>query len=197
MVTTHDARLWRTMWSLKDHGKSYAAVYERQHAPGFRWLHESFGHNWRMLEMQAAIGRVQLRQLAAWTARRRAIAECIAETCRRFAALRVPQVPAHLEHAHYRQYAYVRREQLQSGWDRDRIVQAVGAEGVPAYHGSCAEIYLERAFEGTGLRPAERLPNARELGETSLMFLVHPTLTEAEVERTCAALAKVMSLASR
>lgn len=197
MVTTHDRALWSRLWSLKDHGKSHEAVYERQHAPGFRWLHESFGHNWRMIEVQGAIGRIQLRRLAAWSERRRAIAARIAETCRRFDALRVPQVPAHVEHACYRQYAYVRPERLQGGWSRDRIVQAVLAEGVPLYHGSCSEIYLERAFEGTGLRPAERLPNARLLGETSLMFLTHPTLTDGEVDRTCAALAKVMAQASR
>ena len=197
MVTTRDKALWSRMWSLKDHGKSFAAVVERAHAPGFRWLHESFGHNWRMLEVQAAIGRVQLRRLAAWSARRRAIAGRIGKACSAFDALRVPQVPAHLEHAFYRQYAYVRPLQLKSGWTRDRIVLAVVAEGVPLYQGSCSEIYLERAFEGTGLRPAERLPNARELGETSLMFLVHPTLGDAEVERTCTTLAKVMSQASR
>jgi dTDP-4-amino-4,6-dideoxygalactose transaminase len=197
MVTTRDAALWQRLWSLKDHGKSHEAVYGRQHPPGFRWVHESFGHNWRMLEVQAAIGRLQLARLAEWTARRRVIAERIAETCRRFEALRVPVVPPHLEHAHYRQYAYVRPKRLKEGWSRDCIVEAVLAERVPLYHGSCSEIYLEKAFDGTGLRPAERLPNARELGETSLMFLVHPTLTDAEVERTCAAIDKVMSAASR
>lgn len=197
MVTTRDAALWSAMWSYKDHGKSWDAVYNRQHAPGFRWLHESFGTNWRMLEMQAAIGRIQLRQLPAWTARRRAIAQSIAAACRPFAALRVPEVPPHLEHAYYRQYAYVRPEFLAPGWTRDRIVEAVKAEGVPLYQGSCSEVYLEKAFDGTPWRPAQRLANARQLGETSLMFLVHPTLTDDEVARTCGALAKVMQEASR
>jgi len=197
MVTMRDEALWSRVWSLKDHGKSYEAVYERAHPPGFRWLHESFGHNWRMLEMQAAIGRIQLARLPAWSERRRAIAARIAEACRAFDALRVPAPPAHMQHACYRQYAYVRPERLREGWSRDRIVQAVLAEGVPLYHGSCSEIYLERAFEGTGWRPAERLPVAQELGETSLMFLTHPTLTDDEVGRTCAAVARVMRQASR
>lgn len=196
MVTTRDPALWSAMWSYKDHGKSWQAVYERQHAPGFRWLHESFGTNWRMLEMQAVIGRIQLQRLPAWTARRRAIAERIAATCRRFAALRAPEVPAHLGHAYYRQYAYVRPQALAAGWSRDRIVDAVKAEGVPLYHGSCSEVYLEKAFDGTLWRPAERLPNARQLGDTSLMFLVHPTLTDDEVARTCSALSRVMDAAS-
>lgn len=197
MVTTHSKALWSAMWSLKDHGKSFEAVYERQHAPGFRWLHESFGHNWRMLEVQAAVGRIQLQRLPAWSARRREIAARIAAACREFDALRVPEPPAHMQHACYRQYAYVRPERLRDGWSRDRIVQAVLAERVPLYHGSCSEIYLERAFDGTGWRPAERLPVARELGETSLMFLTHPTLTDDEVQRTCEAVSKVMRQASR
>lgn len=197
MVTTADEVLWRTMWSLKDHGKSFEAVYERAHAPGYRWLHESFGHNWRMLEVQAALGRIQLARLPAWGERRRTIAARIAAACAEFGALRVPVPPPYMQHACYRQYAYVRPAMLREGWHRDRIVQTVLAEGVPVYHGSCSEIYLERAFDGTGLRPAERLPVARELGETSLMFLTHPTLTDDEVARTCAAITQVMREASR
>ena len=197
MVTTNDEALWRAMWSYKDHGKSYQAVYERQHAPGFRWLHESFGTNWRMMEMQAVIGRIQLRRMADWTAKRTAHAEAIWAACRPFAALRAPAVPEGNVHAHYKCYAYVQPEQLAEGWSRDRIVEAIVAEGVPCFQGSCSEVYLEKAFDGTGWRPLERLPVARELGETSIMFLVHPTLTSAEIDKTCVVIARVMALAGR
>ena len=196
MVTTNDEALWRAMWSFKDHGKSYAAVYEREHAPGFRWLHESFGTNWRMLEIQAAIGRIQLGRMADWSAKRQAYTEQIWDACRHFAALRVPDVPAHAQHAHYKCYVYVRPEQLKDGWNRDRIVSDINALGVPCFQGSCSEVYLEKAFEGSGFAPPQRLPAARELGETSLMFLVHPTLTEAEITKTCATIAQTMALAS-
>lgn len=197
MVTTNDEALWRAMWSYKDHGKSYEAVYEREHAPGFRWLHESFGTNWRMLEMQAVIGRIQLKRMADWTARRTSNAEAIWAACRPFSAVRVPAVPQDNVHAHYKCYVYVQPEQLAEGWSRDRIVQAITAEGVPCFQGSCSEVYLEKAFDDTGWRPAERLPVARGLGETSLMFLVHPTLTAAEIDKTCAAIAQVLAAASR
>ena len=195
MVTTNDEALWRAMWSFKDHGKSYAAVYEREHVPGFRWLHESFGTNWRMLEMQAVIGRIQLQRMVDWTAVRTRHAEEIRAACRSFAALRVPELPADMQHAHYKCYVYVRPEKLAPGWSRDRIVAEINALGVPCYQGSCSEVYLEKAFDGTPWRPAERLPQARELGETSMMFLVHPTLTEVEVEKTCAAIRTVVQQA--
>ncbi|MBY4598579.1 DegT/DnrJ/EryC1/StrS family aminotransferase [Ottowia caeni] len=196
MVTTNDEALWRAMWEYKDHGKSYAAVYEREHPPGFRWLHESFGTNWRMLEIQAAIGRLQLGRLPDWTAVRTRYGEAIWATCRQFDALRVPDLPAGTQHAHYKCYVYVRPERLAPGWDRDRIVAEINALGVPCFQGSCSEIYLEKAFEGTPWRPAERLPVARELGDTSLMFLVHPTLNEAAIDQTCTAIATVMSRAT-
>lgn len=196
MVTTNDEDLWRTMWAYKDHGKSFEAVYERQHPPGFRWLHESFGTNWRMLEMQATIGRIQLRRMADWTARRTAHAEAILDAARPFAAVRVPTLPSDSVHAHYKCYVYVRPDRLAPGWTRDAIVQAVVDAGVPCFQGSCSEVYLEKAFDETGWRPAERLPAARDMGETSVMFLVHPTLTEAEIAKTCSVLADVLGRAS-
>ncbi len=196
MVTTNDEALWRTMWSFKDHGKSYAAVYEREHAPGFRWLHESFGTNWRMLEMQAAVGRIQLQRMADWTATRTRYAEQIWAACEASPALHVPAVPADMRHAHYKCYVYVRPEKLAQGWNRDRIVAEINARQVPCYQGSCSEVYLEKAFDGTNWRPAAPLPTARALGATSMMFLVHPTLTQAEVDTTCTVITQVMQQAT-
>ncbi|MGJ7554244.1 DegT/DnrJ/EryC1/StrS family aminotransferase [Variovorax sp. RB3P1] len=200
MVTTNDEALWRAMWQYKDHGKSYEAVYERKHPPGFRWVHESFGTNWRMLEMQAVIGRIQLQRMAEWTAVRTRYAQALWAAAKPHAAVRVPDFSAHdaagSVHAHYKCYVYVQPEHLAPGWSRDRIAEAVQANGVPCYQGSCSEVYLERAFDGTGWRPAEPLPVAHALGETSLMFLVHPTLTPAEVDKSCTVIAQVLAEAS-
>ena len=197
MVTTNDERLWRAMWSFKDHGKDWNAVHNREHPPGFRWLHESFGTNWRMLEVQAAIGRIQLRRMADWTAARTRNAGALAEVLDRFPAVRVPRVRVDDTHAFYRLYAYVRPDALTPDWSRDRIVAELTARGVPAFQGSCSEVYLERAFDGTGWRPAERLPVARELGKTSLMFLTHPTLTASDIDTMRSGLAEVLGRASR
>lgn len=197
MLTTSNAALWERAWSYKDHGKSFEAVYKREHPPGFHWVHESFGTNWRMLEMQAVLGRIQLGRMPAWHAARKANALAILAACGESAALRVPELPAHIEHAFYKAYAFVRPEVLASGWSRDRIMTAITAAGVPCYSGSCSEVYLEKAFDGSPWRPNERLPVARKLGETSLMFLVHPTLTPAEVDKTCEVIREVMQRAQR
>ena len=197
MITTNDRRMWERIWSFKDHGKSWEAVYEREHPPGFRWVHESFGTNWRLTEIQSAIGRIQLRRLAEWSAARRSNAEALAETCRPYASIRVPSVPTHVDHAYYRLFLFVRPEKLGPGWSRDRMVEAIKAKGIPCYpEGICPEIYREAAFVGTGYRPAERLPNARTLGETSLTFLVHPTITEAQMKAVCEGLGAVVEEAT-
>ncbi|MBA3511190.1 DegT/DnrJ/EryC1/StrS aminotransferase family protein [Sphingomonas sp.] len=194
MVTTDDEELWSSMWSYKDHGKSWEAVYKREHPPGYRWLHESVGTNWRMIEAQAALGRIQLRRMTDWTARRTANARAYIEVLGRFSsAVRVPEPRDGLTHAYYRLYAYVRPDGLRSGWSRDRIVAELNALDVPAFHGGCSEVYLEKAFDGTGLRPPGRLPVARELGETSIAFLTHPTLTNEDLERTAAAIGAVFA----
>ena len=197
MVTTNSRELWSKMWSYKDHGKSWDAVYEREHAPGFRWLHESFGTNWRMTEIQGAIGRIQLTRMEGWNKSRVGNMMKIFETARGFPALRVPPLPESIHHGAYKCYVFVEPEKLASGWTRDRIMAEVQQRGVPCFSGSCSEVYLEKAFDDTAFRPAERLPVAKELGETSLMFLVHPTLTSGEIDRTCAVLAEVMKEASR
>lgn len=196
LVTTDDEDLFRAMWAYKDHGKSYEAVYEREHPPGFRWLVESFGTNWRMTEMQGAIGRVILRRLDDWVATRTRNATRLLERIARHDALRVPMPEAHVGHAWYKAYAFVRPDALAPGWDRDRIIDAIAAEGVPCFQGSCSEIYLEKAFP-TDMRPPERLPVAKTLGETSLMFLVHPTLDDAYIDATADAIDRVMAAASR
>ncbi|MFM5233465.1 DegT/DnrJ/EryC1/StrS family aminotransferase [Aeromonas caviae] len=197
MVTTSDKALWQAMWSYKDHGKSYESVYHKQHAPGFRWVHDSFGTNWRMMEMQAVIGRIQLKRMEEWTSKRIANAAQLDTVAANYPLLRLVDVPAGFIHAEYKHYFFVNEDYLAEGWSRDRIIDEITARGVPCYQGSCSEVYLEKAFDNTPWRPQQRLPHAKLLGETSLMMLVHPTLSTDEMLRSCQVLAEVLDLASR
>jgi len=196
LLATSDSVLWESAWSFKDHGRTWEAGGARADGPGFRWIHDRFGTNWRITDPQAAIGRIQLRKLDGWVATRRRNAAILAERLGGLAALRVPAVPADRYHAYYRFYAYVRPEALKSGWSRDRILTAISDMGVPCFTGSCPEIYKERAFRGTGWTPAQRLPVATELGETSLAFLVHPTLEETHMHRACDTVERVVEQAT-
>jgi dTDP-4-amino-4,6-dideoxygalactose transaminase len=196
MLLTNDARIWELGWSFKDHGKSYEAVYKRDHPPGYRFLHESFGTNWRLTEAQSAIGRVLLRKLPAMVERRRQNATFLSEQFAKIPALRVVRPSNDVWHSYYKYDVYIRPERLREGWHRNRIQEAISAEGIPCIAGTCSEIYLEKAFPES-MRPRYRLPVARELGEASLLFKVHPTLSEKDLADTCTAVSKVMQFASR
>ena len=195
MLVTDSRKLWEKAWSYKDHGKSYAAVFEREHQPGFRWLHESFGTNWRITEMQSAIGRLQLKKLPQWLAVRRRNAGFLSQGLAAVPGLRLALPPAHSEHAYYKYYAFIRPEMLRPEWNMERILDALAAEGIPGGVGACSEIYLEKAFVNAGFGPKQRLPMARRLADSSLMFMLHPGLIEQDMRDACTALAKVMRAA--
>jgi dTDP-4-amino-4,6-dideoxygalactose transaminase len=197
MLVLDDEDAWRRAWAYKDIGRSYDAVYHRAHPAGFRWLTETFGTNWRLTETQAAIGRLQLAKLPQWTAQRRAHAQVLIDGLSPLPGLRVPVPPTDVGHAYYKFYAFVRPDRLAAGWSRDRIMAELNERGIPATVGSCSEIYLEQAFRDRGWGPTERLAVARELGDTSLLFLVHPTLARASIDATVDAVRKVMQLATR
>ena len=197
MLTLNSQEAWLRAWAFKDHGKSYEAVYNKEHAPGFRWLHESFGTNWRMTEMQAAIGRTQLGKLSAWVAIRQRNAAILKEHLADISAVRMPSPPSHIEHAFYRFYFFVDPSGLKSAWTRDRIVGEISEAGIPCFAGSCSEIYLEKAFSDLRDWSMQRLPVARELGETSVALLVHPTLEVEHMARAGHVVREILRQASR
>lgn len=193
MVTTNDESFWKKMWSYKDHGKNFDSIYNKQHPPGFRWLHDSFGTNWRMMEMQAVIGRLQLKEMPEWTEKRNANMARILAEFENSPYFTVTKPSSDYVHAAYKCYVQVNIDALPEGWSRDRIMQEISGLGVPCFSGSCSEVYLEKAFDGTPWRPAQRLENAKQLGETSLMFLVHPTLSEQSISKTVEAIQQVIA----
>jgi dTDP-4-amino-4,6-dideoxygalactose transaminase len=193
MVTTNDEALWKKMWSYKDHGKNFDSIYNKQHPPGFRWLHDSFGTNWRMMEMQAVIGRIQLKKMTEWTEVRNQNMQRIYSAFGKTPYITFFQPSNDYVHAAYKCYVQVNVDQLPKGWSRDRIMNEIAELGVPCFSGSCSEVYLEHAFDNTPWRPAQRLQNAQKLGENSLMFLVHPTLSENSINQTISAIEQVLT----
>jgi dTDP-4-amino-4,6-dideoxygalactose transaminase len=194
LVTTNDEVLWEKAWSYKDHGKSFGAVHRKQHPPGYRFLHESFGTNWRITEMQSALGRLLLRKLPEQLEQRRRNAAVLTDCFSKISALRVPRVPTWIAHAYYKYYVFVRPEKLKPDWGLHRIQEAIIAEGIPCAAGY-REMFLEKAFPSEW-HPRTPTKNAMQLGQTGLVFLVHPTLSERDMLDTCRAVEKVIDAAS-
>ena len=199
MVVTNKKEIWSKVWSYKDHGKSYDAVYKSDIKPGpsFRWLHESFGTNWRMMEVQSAIGRIQLQKLEGWIRKRRRNAEILTNAFLNIPALRVTVPPDNVVHSYYKYYVFLRPEMLKKGWDRERIITAINNLGIPCFTGSCSEMYREKAFAKDNLRPGKPLPVAKELGDTAIMFPVHPTLSVDDMRGMVKAAQKIIGTASK
>ena len=210
MVTCNDDSLWKRMWSLKDHGKGYDTVHSPAERPGFRWLHEGFGTNWRLTEMQSAIGLIQLGRMKEWSDARQRNAGILQSHLRELAGDSGPvHLPAYrcdgcngtcpamgCRHAWYRFYLFVRQANLKAGWSRDRIVATLQEAGVPCMQGSCSEIYRESAFDGHASRPAKSLTIAKQLGEASIAFLVHPTIDDATMTDIAKATAGILAKAA-
>lgn len=196
MLVTNRHDVWRRAWSFKDHGKNYVEAQQPASSAGFRWLHDSVGTNWRLTEVQSAIGRVALRRLDEWVALRRRNAAILNDGLRASPLLRTTLPPADAFHSYYKYYAFVRPERLAPGWNRDRMVEYINCADVPCFSGTCGEIYLEKAFEPS-LRPATRHPIAQALGETSLMLLVHPTLTAAQMQQVVSVVREIAQRATR
>ncbi len=181
MVTTNNKKLWEKVWSFKDHGKNYDTVYNKEHPPGFRWLHEDHGTNARLTEIQSAIGRLQLRKLDSWIDKRTRLANIFNNGFKDVDGLRIALYPDHIKHAHYKYYVFVENEKLKDGKNRDFIMNTLNAMGTPCYSGSCSEIYREKAFDKLFPEGHTTLTVAKELADTSLMFLVHPTIDEEDI----------------
>ncbi len=195
MALFSDMNTWKRAWSYRDHGKGYDTVFDPVRTLGFRWLHESFGTNWRLTEMQAAIGLIQLSKLPEWTAARTAIARQLAGWLAAYPSVRITPLPAGHEHAYYRFEFRLDPQHLKAGWNRDRVMRAMMAEGIPCLANACPEIYLEGAYAKTtaGL---QRLPNAAYLGTVSLALLVHPTMDQSFLDDCRAAIEKVLGAAT-
>ncbi len=156
-------------WSFKDHGKNRSKMFEKAPRPGFRWVHDSVGTNWRLSGLQAAIGLVQLGKLDDWLQLRSRNADIWKSALNEVPGLRLPEPDERYRHAYYKLYAYVEAGPAA----RDEILRQAGQAGLRVFSGSCSEVYREKAFDF--LEQGE-LPVARLLGEQSLMVEVHPTL---------------------
>jgi len=195
MITTNNESIWRKIWEYKDHGKNYKSVYSKNKSKGYRFLHDSFGTNWRMTEIQAVIGRIQLKRMSKWHDKRLKNANIIWDAARKCKGIRVPDVYEHIDHAAYKCYIFLEQNHLRHDWTRDRVIEEINLLGVPCYWGTCSEVYLEKSFDNSNFRPKKALINAKKLGDNSLMFLVHPNLTKKEIQKTCDSIKSVMKLA--
>lgn len=177
MLSTNNFEFFKKVWSFKDHGKAYEKIKSKSNNGSFRWLHDNFGSNFRLTEMQSSIGRVQLKRLNDWIFLRNRNAKVLIKYLSELKQINIPIPPDNITHAYYKFYCYVNENCFLTDWNRERIIHELNINGFPAYSGSCSEIYLEKCFKDVGLSPINNLKNAHILGNTSIMFLVNPNIS--------------------
>lgn len=196
-ITTNNQLINQTICSLRDHGKNISLATQPNKKVGFRWLHESLGSNLRMTEFQSAIGRLQLKKLNNWNKIRNRNSYILKSYLDHCELARIPTPEKSLTHAWYKFYIYLKPELFLPSWNREQVINEINKKGYPAFTGSCSEIYLEKSFKKLGLAPLRRLNNAKELGETSIAFLVHPTISEKQMHAYAAQISDILKKAKR
>lgn len=185
MLVLDDEQAYKAAWAYKDIGRDFDAVYHQQHPPGFRWYTHTAGSNFRITEVQAAIGLKQLSKLNAWISRRNVIAQKLVAALSQASFIKFPSVShSDVTHAYYRVYGLI---DLKSQSDaenhslRNEFVASLSEMGLPCFSGSCSEIYLEKAFES--YYDGQRMPNAKYYAERAFCLLAHPTITDDQVNQ--------------
>ena len=190
LVATNNSDWFKAVWAYKDHGKGYDTVFHKTHLPGFRWLHDTFGSNYRMTEAQAAVGRIQLQKLSEWQKLRERNANIFKNALTGLDGVRLIRSSPNITHAYYRFYLFVEK-------NRDRIMAEINEQGIWCQVGVCSRIDLEKAFVDRGYQYQHILPNAKLLGETGLALLVDPLYDEHEVQKAAGVVAAVLQTASQ
>ena len=194
IVVTNRRDLWERAWSFKDHGKSWDAIHNQTHAGSFRYVHNTIGTNYRMTEMQAAIGRIQLKKLPGWVRQRRDCAALLCSLLKSAPGLLIPEPSSDFEHSYYRVYVLIKDKQIRFDWSRDRIVQELRKLEIPVGSGSCGEVYKEQSFRK--MFPDLQHQNAHNAQSQSLAFSVHPGLSQSDVHHISGCVKQVMRQAT-
>ena len=206
MISTNNTKLWLKLWSLKDHGKNYKSVFNKKHNNQFKWLHDDLGSNYRMTEMQAVIGREQLKSLDKQIKRRNLIANLYLNGLKdyylKFDILKKPRFKYqtyHLKknskknnqyfHAFYRLNLFINRNKI----NQKKLIEQLNKSKINCGVGSCPEIYREKIFKKLKFYPKKRLSNAKLLGETSLMFQINPYKSSTKVKLEINTIKKILN----
>jgi dTDP-4-amino-4,6-dideoxygalactose transaminase len=194
MILFADKAAWSKAWAIKDHGKAPPEELPPSIAPAgeFRYIHQSFGTNFRMTEMQAAIGRIQLMKLPKWLGQRRANAACLAHEISALPGILVDKDEPYATSAYYKYYIRIDERSTPGKKTRSDIIAGLMRLGIQCGSGSCPDMSQERAFHGRIPRRDGNLKNARALGATTIMFPVDHLLDEGDMLTIADALKKVV-----
>lgn len=181
MITTDDRDLAERLRRLRNHGSERVGSRARFVEPGF---------NYRMSEINAALGLVQVEQFEQTVARRRSLAEAMTTALADLEMIRPQRVPAGVRHP-YQAYVVTLPDWL----DRDRVIAELARRGIEATLGTYA-LHAEPAFQRACSTSPGDLPASHQLSQRTLALPVHQRMTVEDVERIASALGAIIPLAA-
>jgi len=191
MVSTNNNKYFKKIWAGKDCGRNIDKIKKNNLKVGFKWIHDFEGTNLRMTELQAAVGRYQLKKLDSWIKIRNRNAKKILDTCKKYSFIDYKEFSKNIKHAYYRCYILVNNKKLKKGWNRDKIIGSLLKKKIKCNSGSCPEIYLEKSIKNKKLRPKKNLPNAKLLGQATIAFEVHNKISKKSIVYICSLIKRV------
>ncbi len=197
MVTTNNKNYFNKIRSFKDHGKSFPKLERKKANQGYIYIHDNLGSNFRITEMQSAIGIIQLNKIDLWNKIRTKNALLLNNYLSKNPLLRIPIPHKGLVHGWYKFNCFLNKDFLKDNWSREKIIKAIIERGYPAFQGGCSELYLEKCFSSKSSKKYKKLLIANELGETNITFLVHPTIEEELMSDYASNILKVLNLACK
>jgi dTDP-4-amino-4,6-dideoxygalactose transaminase len=173
MLTTRDAGLDRMFRLLRQHAMSVSDSARHAAQTVVFEDYPLVGFNYRMTDIQAAVGRVQLRRLPDLLGRRIELAAAYTRALREVPGLEPPEVP---DYARPNYQSYAVRVTPEYPLDRDALMQALLERGISTRRG-IMNAHQEAAYADIG---GNRLPHSEAARDGALLLPLHPALTDAE-----------------
>lgn len=190
MICVNDDKIYKKIWSLKDCGKNFNKIINKpSNTYNFRWIHDFNGTNLRMTELQAAIGRHQLKKLTGFVKLRKRNANTIYDALKKSNLAIIPKIPDYISHSFYRCYILLNFKKIKKNWSKEKIIKHLNLEGVECNSGSCPEIYKEKVFKNLGYKFDKK--NAKSINQSAISFLVHPTISFKSIKMKAKIIKKI------
>ena len=197
MIVTNDKDLYKKMWSIRDHGWDYDLTKNMDSKPGFKWMVDSFGSNYRMTEFQSAIGRIQLKKLDEWLNIRTKNAQFYSNALNKINMTENLHPPNYIKHSYYKFNILLKEDTLAAEWSRDLIMQELNKRMIPVRVGSCPDISKEKAFSKESLQNENVKINTEQIANLTMLLPTHHTLSNDSINFITSNLIDCLSLAKK
>ena len=178
MITTNNKKLYEYCWSYKDHGKDrYKYRLSKKVNDGkFKFLHDILGSNYRLTEIQSAIGRIQLKKIKKNKLRRNNISKLIIQKFKNSKLYSFQKSDFNYEHAYYRLYININKKNVLPKVYNLHFIKYLISNKISSGVGTSSEIYKEKSFKNLKVS-SKNFKNSQYLKKYSFAIFVNQSMS--------------------